>query len=145
MQIVYCTAYELRSSSLRRVKLTTDVVGTPNVVHIQPQRTHAGVGEHKEKTDQAQFGRSFALFVIFVVKNQATFGTTTDVGSMRSLGDGHRSRSVSKQNRARSELPDLACSEVDVLTKRGEDWRPGCDDGWHHVEAELVNEAALRE
>jgi hypothetical protein len=52
-------------------------VGIPNGAHIQPQRTHAGVGEHKEKAAQVQIGSFFAFFVISVVKNQATFGTTT--------------------------------------------------------------------
>jgi len=33
------------------------------------------VGEHKEKADQVQIGSFFAPFVIFVVKNQAKFGT----------------------------------------------------------------------
>ena len=36
------------------------------------------------------------------------------VGSMRLLGGGHRLRPVPKQNRARSELPDLACGEVNM-------------------------------
>ncbi|MFZ1269297.1 MAG: hypothetical protein WAU95_22780, partial [Anaerolineae bacterium] len=47
----------------------------PNVAHIQPQKAHAGVGEHKETADQAQIGNFSAFFVISVVKNQATFGT----------------------------------------------------------------------
>ena len=45
------------------------------------QRTHAGVGEHREKADQAQIGSFFAFFVISVVKIQAAFGTTDCVTS----------------------------------------------------------------
>ncbi|MFZ1505712.1 MAG: hypothetical protein WAV74_02900, partial [Anaerolineae bacterium] len=39
----------------------------PNVAHIQPQRAHAGVGEHKETADQTQIGNFSAFFVISVV------------------------------------------------------------------------------
>lgn len=30
----------------------------PNAAHLQPRRTHAGVGDHKETADQAQMAPS---------------------------------------------------------------------------------------
>jgi len=77
------------------VKVGAGPPGIPNAAHIQPARTHARVGEHKETAGQVQLDSFFAFFVqldsffaffvqldsffaffvISAVKNLATSGT----------------------------------------------------------------------